>query len=142
MQLSYYAYLFRDQKSGERWRADIRPFLRGYLKWNNAAFKNAFTHGGESIFLLPLAGDVRLFVQAKDNEIIKKIKRSNMSVSEIRSVLAKDDSIGFASFASFRQDHLAIGSTVLAPRIGALVHYINDLLGRLSIELTFEIRVI
>ncbi len=140
MQLSYHAYLFRDTKSGQCFRADVRSFLHGYLKWRNVKFKSGFTHGGESIFLLPLAGEVRLFVQAKDNEIIKKIKRSNISVSEIRSVLERDDSVGFASFVYFDADYLAIGSTVLAPRVTALGHYINDLLRKLGIDLEFELR--
>src|SRR5690606_26880430 len=44
MQLSYHAYYFIDTATGECWRTDLRPFLRGYANWKNAAFKNGFMH--------------------------------------------------------------------------------------------------
>ncbi len=142
MQLSYHTYLLSDRRTNERFRVDLRPFLSGYVAWKNSNFKNGFTHGGESVFLLPLLGSTYMFVQAKDNEIIKKIERSTISVSEIRDALGDDGSIGFASFICVKEDHLSIGSTVLAPRIRAFGNYINALFEKLGIDLTFETQAI
>jgi hypothetical protein len=137
MQLSYHSYYFADRATNELFRADIRPFLSGFAGWKNAAFKNGFHHAGESVFLLPEAGSVYLFVQARDKEIIKRIERSTMSVGEIREALGDTESVGFASYVYLQEDHLAIGSTVLAPRMSAFGQYVNELLQKLDIGLKF-----
>ena len=138
MQLSYYGYSVRDVRAGDSFRVDLRPFFSGYVGWEASKFKNGFAHAGESVFLLPFVDSVYMFVQSKDNEIIKKIERSTMSVSEIRDALTADDSIGFASFVYVNSDHLAICSTVLAPRISAFARYVNDLFQRLDVGLVFD----
>jgi hypothetical protein len=138
MQLSYHAYHFVDDVTKERYRADIRQFISGFVGWKNSKFKNEFSHGGESIFLLPGAGSVYHFIQARDREIIKRIERATMSATEIRAALGDNDSVGFASFVYLQDDHLAIGSTVLAPRMTAFTNYVNALLQKLDIGLDFE----
>lgn len=139
MQLSYHLYSVRDRNTGDVYRVDLRRFFSGYAGWRNSAFKNGFSHGGESVFLLPYVGNVYMFVQAKDNEIIKKIERSTISVSEIRDVLNENDSVGFASFVCIGEDFIAFGSTVLAPRVKAFAAHVNALFHKLEIDLSFDI---
>jgi hypothetical protein len=132
VQLAYHAYFFTDPDTGNRFRCDLREFLRGYAAWKNAAFKNQFSYAGESIFLLSHVDPVFLFVQARDREIIKKIARQPIGVSEMREALSQTESIGFASFIYVADDYFAIASTALAPRMSAFATHINQVFGQMG----------
>lgn len=134
MKLSYYAYCLRNMDTGERIRYDLTSFIKAFTQFNNIKFKSRFTHDGENLYLLHNVGDTYLFLMTRSQEIIKKIDTSDLSVSEIHTLLKSNEQLGFASYVLFKNNYFGFASTLLAPRIDAFSTFMNDLFESVGIK--------
>jgi hypothetical protein len=141
MRISYFGYVMRHVPSGTEYLVDMRPFLRGFAAWKGTKFKNEITYNGEQVFLLKNVGDLYLFVQARDHEIIKAIQKDKLSVSDVQRALQKDESVGFASYVLIEKHWLAIGSRLLSPRIRAFADFMLQITHRCGLEYEFVPKV-
>lgn len=139
MKLSYYGYVIEHHKNQKRFLFDLRPFIKAFGSLENTDFKNQFTRSGEHVFLLPYTENLYLFLMTRTNEIIKKIKSSDLSVSEIYELLNRDEHLGFASYVYFGQSFLGFASTIMAPKAKTFAAFLDDLLGAIKID---EYRVV
>lgn len=134
MKLSYFTYILRNHHTGERYLGDLRPFLAAFVALDDIEFKNRFTHAGEHVYLSRVHGDLHVFIATKSNEIIKKIKSSDLSISEITELLQSDEHLGFASYVYFGNQYVAYASTVLAPKSMSFGNFVNDVLNAIQIH--------
>jgi hypothetical protein len=132
MKLNYYGYYFYEVAKERRILMSIKDFLIGFCNFDNATFKNTLIHNDEKIFLLNQRSDLFLFLKTKDTEIVKTIDKQNISVEEISSRLALNESIGFVSYIMVKSNYIAFASTQLAPSVTAFTSLVNELLTRLN----------
>lgn len=127
MKLSYFGYSVTKYSNGERYLFDIRPFLNAFCGFENVAFKSQFTRSDEQVFLLKESVNLYLFLMTRQNEVIKKIKSSDLSVSEIYELLQQDEKLGFASYVYVKPSYLGFASTVMAPKYKAFSDFMGEL---------------
>ena len=127
VKVSYFGYSVLRHKGDKRYIFDLRPFIKGFAQLDNVKFKSQFSHSDEQLFLLPVTGHLYLFLMTRTNEIIKKIKSSDLSVTEIYDLLSADEQIGFASYVYLGPSFLGFASTVMAPRSKTFGVFLNDL---------------
>lgn len=143
MKLSYYTYLLRNHNSGERYLCDLRAFLSAFVALEDVDFKNQFSHAGEHVYLARAHGDLHVFIATRSNEIIKKIKSSDLSISEISDLLQRDEHLGFASYVYFSNKFVGYASTIMAPKAMAFANFLNSVLDALQIhEYRFDMQAI
>ncbi|PWN56200.1 hypothetical protein [Abyssibacter profundi] len=140
MKVSYFGYSILKQKSDQQYLFDLRPFIRAFVQLDDVKFKSQFSYADESLFLLPVTDNLYLFLMTRTNEIIRKIKSSDLSVTEIYDLLSADEQIGFASYVYMGASFLGFASTVMAPRSKTFSVFLNELcdaigLGRYNIIL-------
>lgn len=133
MKLSYFGYSIEDIKTAQQYCFDIRPFISAYNK-TKTVFKSGFTHRGDHIFLLPFMGDVYQFIITREDEIIKKIKYSDLSVSKISDMLNDGDKIGFTSYVYFGDFFIGFASTIKAPKSKIFSNFMSDLFSKAGME--------
>lgn len=134
MKISYYGYATRHNPSQKHFLFDIRPFIKAFCNLTNNEFKNKFIHNGEHVFLLPYTENLYLFLITRTNEIIKKIKASDLSISEIYDLLNQGEHLGFASYIYFGGSFLGFASTIMAPKTNVFVTFLNSLLEEINIK--------
>lgn len=127
MKLSYFGYCVARHSSKERYLFDIRPFLNAFCGLDNPEFKSRFTRSEEQVYLLKQSESLYLFLMTRTNEVIKKIKSSDLSVSEIYELLQKDEKLGFASYVYIKPTYLGFASTIMAPKYKAFSDFIVEL---------------
>lgn len=133
MKLSYYGYCFTEVKSGKKKIMSAHNFFRAFCAYSNPIFKNKFTHNGEQVFFLNSVGNLYLFLQTRSDELIKKINLNNISVGEIYDLLDTGELIGFASYIYLKESYLGFASTIMAPRVGSFVCFVNNLLNSIGV---------
>lgn len=135
MKLSYFGYSVKALGNNPvNYLFDLRPFIRAFTNLDNAAFKNEFSYQDEKVFLLPNIGNLYLFLITRHNDIIKKIRSTDLSVSEIDDMLNADESLGFASYVYVGQGYIGFASTMMAPKSKAFVYFLNHMLHLLGIH--------
>ena len=134
MRLSYYTYAVEDHGTGERFLCDLRRFLAGFVELADIGFKNRFMHAGENVYLLKVQGDLYVFIITRSNEIIKKIKSSDLSLSEISDLLQLDEHLGFASYVYFGDRFIGFASTIMAPKAMSFANFFNDVLNAIQLH--------
>ena len=142
MRISYFGYVMRHVPSGAEYLIDMRQFLDGFVAWKNTRFKNDLRHNGEQVFLLKNVPNIYLFVQAREHEIIKAIQKDTVSVTDIQRALAKDESIGFASYVLFNAHWFGLGSRLLSPRVGAFADFFLQVTHKFGLEYQFLPKVL
>lgn len=143
MKLSYYTYLLRNHKTGERYLGDLRPFLSAFVALEDVNFKNQFSHAGEHVYLARVHADLHVFIATRSNEIIKKIKSSDLSISEISDLLQRDEHLGFASYVYFSNKFVGYASTIMAPKAMAFANFLNSVLDAVQIhEYRFDLQAV
>lgn len=129
MKVSYFAYTLYDFDSGTTVMCDLRPFLRAFSRYKNPEYKNKFTRHGENVYLTHISADVFLILQTRSQEIIKKIDRSDISISEIHDLLeAGKEELGFAAYLCMEEDHFGYASTIYAPKTAGFSAFLNEVL--------------
>lgn len=134
MKISYYGYSIKRHSDGERFLFDIRPFIRAFVALNDVNFKNRFSHAGESVYLLPIQNGLFLYLMTRSNEIIRKIRSSDHSVSEITDMLRKDEHLGFASYVYFERSFIGFASTIMAPKAISFSNFVNNVIEAIGLN--------
>lgn len=134
MKLSYYGYSVERHSDGEKFLFDLRPFVEAFSKFQNVDFKNGFSHAGENVYLLRGGKDFYLYLITRSQEVIKKIKSSDHSVSEINDMLQRDERLGFASYVYFGKGFIGFASTIMAPKTKSFSKFINDVFEAIGIN--------
>lgn len=119
MRLSYYGYCLLHVPTGKKFLADLRALTKKFVTSTNQQFKASVKYHGESLYLLPFGSSTYLFVQTKNNEIIKAVEDSTLNVQDIKNKLMKSESVGFASYVHMDESYVGIATKVLSPRITA-----------------------
>ncbi len=141
MRVSYFGYSVRHIGTGEYWLVDLRDFVSGFVAADESEIKNGLTYNGEQIFLLPHKPPVYLFVQARDHEIIKAIRKREMSVEDIHAAL-NGASVGFASYVLMGEHWFGIGCRVLSPRVNAFAAFVQDVFQALRVPYQFSVQAL
>lgn len=142
MKLSYFGYYLRDINQDDSYLIDLRAFVEEFVASGNSPLKAGLSHNGESLYLLPLAKPVYLFVQARDREIIKAIEKKKLSVEDIQKRLEANESVGFASYVLMEKHWLAVGCRVLSPRINAFASFMTQILAKTDSPYEFVPKVL
>jgi len=79
-----------------------------------------------SEFIAKVLKNVYVFVKINSTDLIKKINKQNLSVTEIQSILDKDESIGFSSYFIIKNNIIGYGPTLLSAKINRFDNYINS----------------
>ncbi len=132
MKVNYFGYYIIKEPTGEKYLTSISGLLKSFCKYDNSELKNKFSYEDENLYLLHHVGDTFLFMQTRNNELIKKINTQNISLGEIHSLLSENEKIGFASYVLLKDDYFGYGSTLLAPKVDVFIGYINELLRRIG----------
>lgn len=127
MRLSYFTYSIQRHSDNTRFLFDIRPFLKAFTLFDNKDFKNSLKRGKEFLYLDSMGNNFFIFIMTRQNEIIKKIKSSDLTVSEIRDLLASDEQLGFAAYLYVGKSYLAFSSTVMAPRVASFPVFMDKI---------------
>ncbi len=134
MRLNFYGYSFRNTEDDTAFLYDMRPFLRSFCALQSPDYKNSFTYYGENLFLIPTGLDTYLFLTTRSQEIIKKIGKVDLSISEINAMLLQDETLGFSSYVIFFQNHFGFASTHLAPKVKAFSEFLCSVLNSIRFE--------
>lgn len=141
MRVGYFGYHIKQHRTGDEHIVDLRNFVRDFVACKDIKFKQQFIFNGENLLLLPSgAGSTYLFVQTRDLEIIKRVKRGQWDADDIRRVLERDQSVGFASYVSLNAEWLGTACRVMSPRHTAFAHLMNSLFDALQIPFHFILR--
>lgn len=128
MKVTYFSYGIVDRKTENKSLFDIRPFIKAYCRLDAPAFKNNFKHNDEHIYLIPHLGDVFFFVMTRNNEVIRKIDSSDISISGIKELLGTDEHLGFASYVIIKGNYIGFASTIFAPKVDVFASFMDKLL--------------
>lgn len=135
MKLNYYGYYVLHHTSGVSALVDLRPFVSAFCALRHREYKNSFSYNGENIYLFHSGGGpIYLLAMTRDQEIIKAINAEDVSVSEIHDRLAVNERLGFASYVYLGENYFGIASTLMAPRIKALSHLINEIFSTIGLR--------
>lgn len=134
MKLNYYGYSLSHGPTGHAFRRDLRPFLAAFVAFDNQQFKESFVRGDEHLYLLRAGENLYFFLTTRDSEIVKKIRRGSLELSEVRAMLRDDESLGFTSYVYVRRSSFAFASTIMAPRFGSFVDFVNDIYRLLNLS--------
>lgn len=140
MRVSYFGYYVKHRPSGNKYLVDLRTFVRDFVACEDIAFKQKFTYNAESLLLLPAQASTYLFVQTRDLEIVKRVKRGEWNADDIRRVLRDDQTVGFASYISLNSEWVGTACRVMSPRHTAFAHLINSIFDELQIPFDFTLR--
>lgn len=134
MRVSYYGYYLRDQRTGNKYLIDLRPFIRAFCGAAPTDLKNKVMHYDEHLYLFHLTGDLYLLIRTRSHEIIKKVNAERVDVSEIYDLFEHDEYLGFASYVLLRDHFLAFASTILAPKLKIFSYLVDQVFEILGIE--------
>ncbi|HDZ10062.1 MULTISPECIES: hypothetical protein [Pseudohongiella] len=133
MKLNYYGYLVERHSDEEQFVFDINPLLSAFYELDAPEFKSRFHYGGESLYLIRIRQNVYLYLMSKSQEIIKKIKETDLTVTGIFDLLEEHEKLGFASYLVVGDGYLGFASTVLAPKAVSFGKFINDIFDSLGL---------
>lgn len=134
MKVSYYGYCLKNEETNEKMRLDLSSLLKNYCGLDNVEFKNTFTHQDEHLYLMYENSNVFLFLITRSSELIRTINTSNLSVAEVKDLLASGEALGFASYILIKENCFGFGSTLMAPKANLFIKYVDDLLCRLKVD--------
>lgn len=136
MKVTYHSYFFEDE-NGQHLNSVVN-LLKKFIKHGNNKLKADFiSASGDNLFLFKESNTLYSLIITKDNELIKKINSENVTYEDIRNDLDDNESIGFASFVHIDTDHYAIASTVQGPKNKSFVEFMNQLLEKLRLNISF-----
>jgi len=127
VKLNYFGYLVESHANEEQFIFDINPLLRAFCDLDAPEFKGSFHYGGENLYLIRIRQNVYLYLMSKSQEIVKRIKETDLTVTSIRDLLEEHEKLGFASYVVIGDGYLGVASTVLAPKALSFGKFINDI---------------
>lgn len=144
MRINYYMYNFHNVNTADVYDFNISKIIENSTNKIAYPYVTDITYNDEKLYLIKLKKDFYLFVQTKNQEIVKAVeeKRSVFSATDLTNKLAANESMGFASYIYMNDKFpiFAFGSRVLSPTPTAFVFYIEQLLKRMKIrDLSFKL---
>ena len=140
MKIYHYCYHIEDTNTQDIYPFDLKPFLKAFTNWDTSMqIASNVVMTGDKIFLVPVDGikNFYLFVSAKTNDAVQKIKRTadNIHASNILKELEDDTNIGFASYIFFdpNRNIFSFASRLGAPTAAGFKNFIHNVLSRLNI---------
>lgn len=139
MRVGYFGYYVRDLRTDQKYLIDLRAFFRDFANCPNVPFRSQFRWGGETLLLQLLDRDTNtyLFVQSRDLELVKRIRKLVHSADDISGVLGPNSSVGFASYVVIGKNWMSFACKVLSPRQTAFGNMVNELFQALNIRYSF-----
>lgn len=134
MRLAYYGYGFKHIQSSANHAVGLDQFLSAFCAYQNIEFKNSFSAGADKQFLLRHGPGLYLFLQTRDDELIKKIETESLTVHEVVDDLGQTEHLGFASYVYVTGNMLAYASTAMAPKVKAFGDFINRIILALGVS--------
>jgi len=134
MLIKYFSYFVSNVSTGENVRFDLRDFFSAYDRYPSNEFKNQFRDGDENLFLIKSQDHTYFFVNTRDSRLLKKIKTSDLSVSEIQDMLDSDERVGYSSYVHFEEDFLGFASTFYAPKFDSFVKFVDQLFVSIGLD--------
>lgn len=129
----YFGYYFKEYGTGKKYFSDIRALLKNFTDFECPKYKNSFKHEDESLYLFPAAEDVFLFVETRNTDFFRKIKR-DLTLEDLRSVIDSDSKLGYCSYLVVGDNYFGMASTYMAPGITPFITFMNDILGSLGLS--------
>lgn len=150
MKIYHYCHEIQDTNTLETYQFNLKPFLKALTNWETSMkIASNITMTGEKIFLVPVNGinNFYLFVSAKTNDAVQKIKRTanNIHASNILKELEDDTNIGFASYIFFDSERniFSFASRLGAPTAAGFKNYLHNVFSLLNLGgLEFKIEPI
>ncbi|MCX8729626.1 hypothetical protein A9G09_11970 [Gilliamella sp. wkB292] len=121
MKISYYKVYEQKENSDEDKKEKIDINFKDIV---DNIIKNQHAYSSE--FIAKILKDVYVFVKINSTDLIKKINTQDLSVTEIQSILDKDESIGFSSYFIIKNNIIGYGPTLLSAKINRFYSYINS----------------
>lgn len=132
MKTRYFGYYFKEHSSRKKYFFDIRTLLKNFTTIDSPAYKNSFKHEDESLYLFPAADDIFLFIETRNTDFFRKIKR-DLTLEDLRSVIDTDSKLGYCSYVVVGENYFGMASTYMAPGITPFIAFINDILSSLGL---------
>lgn len=150
--LRYAAYHFKNTTDNENIIFDIRPLLKSYSENGTLKLKSSFEKSGEKLYLLPAEEEVMdrnrhytpslyYFIKTKDQEIIRKIDKEELTVSDIKEKLRADESIAFAAYVYFTEKLICFIPTIYSPTLNELHQYFEQLFVYLKAPVSMHLTI-
>lgn len=140
VKIYHYCYHIQDTNTQDIYPFDLKPFLKAFTNWDTSMqIASSVIMTGDKIFLVPVDGieNFYLFVSAKTNDAVQKIKRTahNIHASNILKELEDDTNIGFASYIFFdpTRNIFSFASRLGAPTAAGFKNFIHKVFSRLNI---------
>lgn len=134
MRVNYFAYYLRDKATDSAHLIDLTGFLSAFAEFDDKPFKGNFLHADENLYLLKHIDNTYLLVMTRNNDLIKRVNTTDMSVKDISEILAEDESIGFASYILFRDGYFGIGTTYMAPKADVFASFVNKIFDKIKLS--------
>jgi len=140
MKTKYFGYYFKDHDTGKKHFYDLRNFLKNFSLIENPTYKNSFKHQEESLYLFPTNPDVFLFIETRNTDFFRRIKKSDLTLEDLRTIIDQDSTLGYGSYLVVDKNHFGMASTYMAPGLTPLISFINAILGSIGLH-NIEFRV-
>ena len=134
MRLNYFGYSVMDKSNNTHFIFDMRPIIKAFVELESPKFKNSFVHLDDNIYLLKSGENFYVYLVTKSNDVIKRVKKTNLSFSAIQDLLEEDENIGFASYIYMDDSYLGFASTLSAPRHASFSKYINEVFDKIGLK--------
>lgn len=129
----YFGYYFKEHNSRKKYFFDMRALLKNFTVVDSPEYKNSFKHEDESLYLFPAADNVFLFVETRNTDFFRKIKKDS-TLEDLRSVIDGDSRLGYSSYVVIGENYFGMASTYMAPGITPFMSFINDIIGSLGLS--------
>ncbi|MEE9947760.1 MAG: hypothetical protein PBV00_26030 [Pseudomonas asiatica] len=133
MKTRYFGYYFKEHNSRKKYFFDMRALLKNFTVVDSPEYKNSFKHEDESLYLFPAADNVFLFVETRNTDFFRKIKKDS-TLEDLRSVIDGDSRLGYSSYVVIGENYFGMASTYMAPGITPFMSFINDIIGSLGLS--------
>lgn len=135
MKQNYFGYVLEHRPTRRKHLIDLRDFLHHFSGYINVQYKSGFRHSDEQILLVRShRRDVYLFLTTRSQEIVKKIRTTDLSISELHDLLTQHDRLGYASYVMMGRHHFGFASTMFAPRHVAFTHFVDQILETIGLD--------
>ncbi|WP_283848265.1 hypothetical protein [Acinetobacter amyesii] len=144
MRINYYMYNFQDVNNLQSFDFNISQIIENSTNKKAKSYVTGITYNDEKLYLIKLNKNFYLFVQTKNQEIVKAVEdnRSGLSAADLTSKLAANESMGFASYIYMNDKFsiFAFASRVLSPTSTAYAFYVEQLLKGMKVrDLSFKL---
>lgn len=143
MRINYYRYYFKYQNKVTFY--SIQNLIYQYLHNAPATFQEQFktTISNDNLYIFETTiNNLYFFMRTRDDEVIRKINSSKLTIEDIKATFNPDEKLGFSSYIYVDQDYIGFASTNLAPKASDFTDFMNQLVQKIDSNLIFELEAI